>query len=72
MKYVHITLDVGVAIKAYHVIWNYQEKWKNVIYLGDFHGFLTFFRIIGKYIKYSGFEDAVYQAKLCSLGSLST
>ena len=31
MKYAHITLDIGDAIKTYHVIWNYREKSKNVI-----------------------------------------
>ena len=67
MKYAHITLDVGATIKTHHVIWNCQEKWKDVIaQLGNFHSFLTFFGIIGKYIKCSGFEDAVYQANLCS------
>ena len=72
MKYAHITLDVRAAIKVYHVIWNCQEKWKNVIiHLGDFNGFLAFFRIIGKYIKCGGFEDVVYQANLCSPGSLN-
>ena len=51
MKYAHVTLDVGAAIKAYHVIWNCQEKWKNVIiHLGNFHGFLAFYGIIGKNI----------------------
>ena len=27
MKYAHIALDEGAAIKAHRVIWNYQEKW---------------------------------------------
>ena len=72
VKYAHIILDVGANIKAYHLIWNYQEKWKNVIiHLGDFHDFLAFSRITGKYIKCSGFEDIVYQAKFYSPGSLN-
>ena len=72
MKYPHITFDVDVAIKAHHVIWNCQEKWENVIiHLSDFHGFLAFFGIIGKYIKSNGFEDVVYQANRCSPGSLN-
>ena len=71
MKYAHFTLDVGAAIKEYHVIWNYQEKWKNVIiHLGDFPGFLTFSGIIVKHIKSSGFEEVVYQINLCSPASL--
>ena len=38
MKYVSITLDVGAAMNAYKTIWNYPDKFKNVvIHLGDFH-----------------------------------
>ena len=39
--------------------------------LGDFHDFLAFSGITGKYIKCSGFEDVVYQAKFCSPRSLN-
>ena len=31
MKYTHITLDVGAAIKAYHVIWNNPNLWSDTI-----------------------------------------
>ena len=49
MKYVHITLVVGAAIKVYQVTWNYEEKWKNlIVHLGDFNGFIAFFGIIRK------------------------
>jgi hypothetical protein len=38
MVYTHITLDVGAAIKAYHVIWNNPQAWSDIIiHLGDFH-----------------------------------
>ena len=40
MQYVHMTLDVGVAAKAFHATWNYAEEFNNVIiHLGDFHLF---------------------------------
>ena len=29
MKYTHITLDAGAAIKAYHVIWNNPNLWSD-------------------------------------------
>ena len=49
MTYAHITLDVGEAIKAYHVIWNDPDLWKNVIiHLGDFHCFMAFFGVVGR------------------------
>ena len=41
-----------------------------LIHLGDFHGFLAFFETIGNYVKSGGFENVVYQANLCSPGSL--
>ena len=38
MPYVNITLDVGAAMNAYKLIWNFQERFRNVvIHLGDFH-----------------------------------
>ena len=38
MPFVNITLDVGAAINAYKVIWNYPEQFSNVLLdLGDFH-----------------------------------
>ena len=38
MPYVNITLDVGTAINAYKLLWNYPQKFGNVIvHLGDFH-----------------------------------
>ena len=72
MKYAHKTLNVGAAMKAYHIVWNCQEKQENVIiHLGDFHDFLAFLKIIRKYVKCSGFKDVVYQTNLCSPGSLN-
>ena len=36
--YVNITLDVGAAMNAYKVLWNYPILFKNIlIHLGDFH-----------------------------------
>ena len=44
MKYVHITFDVGAAIKAYRVIWNDSDLWNDIIiHLGDFHAMMAFF-----------------------------
>ena len=40
MPYANLTLDVGAAMNAYKLLWNYPEKYKNVIiHLGDFHFF---------------------------------
>ena len=71
MKYVHITTDAGAAAKFFHILWNYPAEFKNVsIHLGDLHGFMEFFRVIGKIVQGSGFEKIVYQANLCTSLSL--
>ena len=31
MKYTHIILDLGAAIKPFHVILNWNTHWKNII-----------------------------------------
>lgn len=72
MTYTHITLDVGAAIKAFHVVWNNPEAWSDIIvHLGDFHAMMAFFGVIGTYVTGSGFEDVLFQAGLCSSGSIT-
>ena len=71
MKYTHITLDVDAAIKAYHVIWNNPNLWSDIIiHLGDFHAINAYFGAIGTFVSRSGSEDILFQAGLCSAGSL--
>ena len=70
--YTNITLDVGAAMIAYRVLWNYPAKLKTIIiHLGDFHGMKEIFAMLGKLVTGSGFED-IFQAGLCSGGSLNT
>ena len=72
MEYTHITLDVGAAIKAYHVIWNNPQAWADIIiHLGDFHAMMAFFCDISCFVSGSGFEDILFQAGLCSSGSIA-
>ena len=52
MKYAHIVMDVGAAMKAYQVIWNNPELWSDIIiHLGDFHAMMMFFSVIGDYLE---------------------
>ena len=72
MPYANVTLDVGAAINAYKVLWNYEDKFKNiVIHLGDFHFMKECFGAVGSLISGSGFEDIIHQSGLCSSGSLN-
>ena len=40
------------------------------MHLGDLHVFMEFFGMIGKLVSGSGFEDTIYQADLCTTGSV--
>lgn len=72
MPYVNVTLDVGAALNAYKLLWRYPVQFSNVfIHLGDFHVMKENFKIMGLFLQSSGFEDIVYQARLCTSGSLN-
>ena len=49
----------------------YKFLFSVFIDLGDFHSFMAFFGVIGKFISGSGFEEIVYQSDLCTSGSLN-
>ena len=73
MMYTHIIMDVGTAIKAYHVVWNDADYWNDIIiHLGDFHAMMTIFGIIATFISGSGFEEILYQSGLCTSASINT
>ena len=72
MEYVHEIMDLGAAIKSYHLIWNDTERWKRIIIqLGDLNSFMAFSGVTGKFIVGSGFEEIVYQSNLCTSRSLN-
>ena len=72
MPDVNVTLDVGAAMNAYKLCWNYPERFKNVfIHSGDFHFLKENFNLIGRIIEGSGFDGTVFQAEVCSSGSLN-
>ena len=72
MPYVNITLDVGAAMSAFKLLWNYPEKFGNVIiHLGDFHFIKENFSLIGKLVAGSAFENAIFQSEVCSSGNLN-
>ena len=69
MKYTHITVYVVAAEKYYKAIWINSDELKDVIiYLRDFHDFMHFFSNCGKFVSDSGFEEILYQTRMCSVG----
>ena len=73
MKYVNVTLDIGAAINCYKLIWNYQYQFSNVIvHLGDFHFMKENFLIMGTLLSGYVFKDIVFQAGICTSGSINS
>ena len=72
MSYVNLTLDDGVYVSAYRVSCNYPKVFSNLIlHLSDFHYTKELSGIVGTLVKASGFEDIIFQAGVCSKGSLN-
>ena len=70
-KYTHITVDVGAAEKYYKAIWINPDEFNEVIiYLGDFHDFMHFFSNCGKFGRSSGFDEILYQPRMCLVGGI--
>ena len=73
MPYVNVTLDSEATMNAYKLIWNYSEKFANVvIHLGDFHFMKESFNILGMLVQGSGFEDILFQSGVFSSDSLNS
>lgn len=71
-KYVIITFDLGVCMKAYPLTFNMPEKYsKHIILIGTFHLVCAYMKMIGKKMVGSGLEDVLLEAGLISGGSLS-
>ena len=72
MPYVNVYLDVGAVMKACKLVWTHPQKFLYVfIQIGDFHFIKENFGFINKLVIGSRFEDAVFQAGVCSTGGLN-
>ena len=73
MPFVNVILDVGAAVSACKLIWNYPNVFSNVIvHLGDFHFMKEIFNVVGTIINGFGFNDVIFHANLCSTESLAS
>lgn len=70
-KYTITTFDLGVIMKAYPLVWNDIEKYKDhIILIGTFHCEMGYLKMIGKKMNGSGFSDIILEAGLISGGSI--
>ena len=67
-----VTFDLAVAKKAYSLVWQNQERYKNVIVrMGVFHTTCSLLGVLGKRMTGSGFADLIIEADVCASGSLT-
>ena len=72
VPYANLTLNAGDYMNAYRVLCNYPDKFsKMVLPLGNFHFMKEVFTMLCILVKGSGFEDFIFQARVCSAGSLN-
>ena len=72
IKYTHITLNVGAAIKEFHVEWNQLEYWSKVIKIQETFMLLWIFGAIGSYISGNALEGTLHQLGMCQPDVMST
>ena len=64
------TFDLGVCMKAYALVWNSQEKYKNhIILIGTFHLIMAYCKMIERKMFRSGFSDVLLEADMITTGS---
>ena len=69
--YTIVTFDLAVARKAYSLVWQFPDKFSNVIVrMGVFHTICSIFGTLGKLLRGSGFSEIVIEANICASGSL--
>ena len=67
-----VTFDLATAKKAYSIIWNAPNTYKDVfIRLGTFHVICAYFKAMGKVLEGSGFEEVVLESGMCASGSIN-
>ena len=70
-KYVIVTFDLGVCMKAYPLIFNNPLRYKeHIIMIGTFHLICGYFKMIGKKMNSSGFADILHEASLVKSGTV--
>ena len=69
--YVITTFDLGVCMKAFPLIRNKPEVYKNhIILMGTFHVVCAYFKMIGKKMDGSGLSEILHEAGFVSSGSV--
>ena len=71
-KFVFTTLDLGVCMKAFPLLWNFPDKFsRHIVMIGLFHLMLGYLNMIGKKMDGCGLSDILLESNLISSGSLN-
>ena len=71
-QYVINSFDLGVCMKAFPIIWQNPDRYKDhIILIGTFHLECAFMKMLGKKMKGSGLEDILLEAGLIGGGSVA-
>lgn len=69
--YTLVTFDLGIAKKAYELVWQNQNMYHNVIVRMEvFHTIASYLGTVGKYVTGSGFEEVLIESAICASGSI--
>ena len=67
-----IIFDLEVCMKTYPVVWNSQEKYKyHIIMIGTFHLIMAYFKMTGKKMAASGFNNVLLEGGMITTGPLT-
>ena len=71
-QYTVLTFDLGVAKKAYEILWQNPNIFSDVLVkMGVFHITCSYFGALGKRLCCSGFEEILVESGICASGSIN-
>ena len=71
-QYTVLTFDLGVAKKAYEILWQNSNIFSDVLVrMGVFHITCSYLGALGKRLCCSGFEEILVESGICASGSIN-
>ena len=71
-QYTVLTFDLGVATKAYEILWQNPNIFSDVLVrMSVFHTTRSYLGALGKRLHCSGFEEILVESGICASGSIN-